>query len=147
MYLRSYLFIFLNDRFVFFGVQKVNYVVISSVLLGSAIFGLFLCNVNRRILNFLISSGTLGLSSIVLGLSFFAGRDTLDSFGLVAACKIQANGLTLSLRHHFGELRLLVLVPVQLRIVSFAGSTLHDGVGDSGLQLGELAAPFYGDLF
>lgn len=87
MYMRAYLFILLNDRFVSFGVQKVNYVVISSALFGSLTFGLGFYKMSRRVLNFLVSGGILLCSGSVFFLSFCLGRGALDACGLTAACK------------------------------------------------------------
>lgn len=87
MYLRAYLFIFLTDRFIFFGIQKVNFVLISAVFLSAVTFGCGFYKMNRRILNFMVSGGMFLSSTLILILSFLVNRRILDICGLIAARK------------------------------------------------------------
>lgn len=106
-----YVFVFLAEKFSAVSIQSANFTALFSALVGNCLFMCFLRGRPRRVLNFTISGGVLGLSLVVLVASLALPRASVDAVGLVCLCK-QCARLTESFLQDFRGLGIFLLLPV-----------------------------------
>lgn len=91
LYFHFYIFVFLAEKFFVLTLQQVNYVSVSSALVGYVIFMLGMYNWPRRRLNLLVSGSVLALSAMMLVCSGLASELTLNGLGLLSMCTCRPN--------------------------------------------------------